>query len=188
MRKKDSQKSSPGGTKQDIEAKCKLYIRDIPDWPKKGILFRDISPLLAKGTVFNEAIAEMSNRFRNENISIVAGIEARGFIIGGAMAHSLGCGFAPIRKRGKLPYRTSSATYSLEYGADSLEIHIDAIAEGQRVLIVDDVLATGGTARAAHELVTGLGGIVVGSAFLIELMDLNGRSKLECPAYSLIHY
>lgn len=165
------------------------YIRDIPDFPKKGIIFKDITPLLKDKAGFRCAINLFSRRYKDEKIDIIACIEARGFILGAGLAYSLKCGLVPIRKKGKLPYKTKAASYALEYGKDILEIHEDAIEKGNRVLIIDDVLATGGTISAAAELVRCLGGIIIELAFLIELTFLHGRDKLKgYPIYSLIKY
>lgn len=154
------------------------YIRNIPDWPKKGILFRDITPLLADGRAFAEAVKTISDRFRSEKINYVAAVEARGFIFGAAVAVNLGAGFIPIRKKGKLPHKTESVTYDLEYGTDTLQVHSDAVKKGSKVLMVDDLLATGGTMAAACELIEKIGGKVQAIAFLIELKDLGGRKKI----------
>lgn len=156
----------------------KAKIRHVPDFPKPGILFYDITTLLRDPAGFHAAVDAMATPFRDTAIDIVVGVESRGFILGAAVADRLGAGFAPVRKVGKLPSKTIRATYSLEYGTDSLEIHSDAVERGQRVLIVDDLLATGGTARATADLVRQLGGEVHAMAFLIELADLNGRSRL----------
>ncbi len=165
------------------------YIREINDFPKKGVVFRDITPLLQNGKVFNDAISTIAYGFQNSEISLVACIESRGFIIGTALASKLGCGVIPIRKKGKLPYKVCSETYELEYGTDTLEMHADAIRPGQRVLIVDDVLATGGTARAVVNLINSMQGKIVCAAFLLEIVELNGRRKLEgYPVYSLLQY
>jgi adenine phosphoribosyltransferase len=157
----------------------KQKIRHVPDYPKAGILFYDITTLLQDPEGFRTAIDSLSLPFTGQGIDIVVAIESRGFIFGSAVADRIGAGFTPVRKPGKLPARTVRATYELEYGTDALEIHDDAIRQGQRVLIVDDLLATGGTARATLELVKRLGGDVRALAFLIELVALNGRSKLE---------
>lgn len=157
----------------------KQKIRHIPDFPKAGILFYDITTLLQDPEGFRAAVDSLSIPFTGEGIDIVVAIESRGFIFGAAVADRLGAGFTPVRKPGKLPARTVRATYELEYGTDALEIHDDAIRQGQRVLIVDDLLATGGTAGATMELVKRLGGDVRALAFLIELVALNGRSRLE---------
>ncbi|MDR1988782.1 MAG: adenine phosphoribosyltransferase [Acidobacteriaceae bacterium] len=156
----------------------KSKIRHVPDFPKPGILFYDITTLLKEATGFRSAIDHLVAPFEAESIDLVAGIESRGFIFGAAVAARLGTGFVPIRKPGKLPAATERASYALEYGTDSIEIHKDAVRKGERVLVVDDLLATGGTARAAAELITTLGGVVHAFAFLIELEFLNGREKL----------
>jgi adenine phosphoribosyltransferase len=157
----------------------KSKIRHVPDFPKAGILFYDVTTLLRDPEGFRLAIDTMSMPYRDRDISLVVGIESRGFILGAAVADRIGAGFVPVRKLGKLPADTVRASYSLEYGSDSLEIHRDAVQLDQRVLIVDDLLATGGTARAAVTLVKELGGIVEGVAVLIELVELNGRRQLE---------
>ncbi len=156
----------------------KSKIRHVPDFPKAGILFYDITTLLQDRFGFHAAIDGLSLPYANRGIDLVVGIESRGFIFGAAVADRLDAGFAPVRKPGKLPSQTIRATYALEYGSDSLEMHRDAVSSGQRVLIVDDLLATGGTARATTDLVKQLGGHVEGLAFLIELVALNGRAKL----------
>jgi adenine phosphoribosyltransferase len=156
----------------------KRYVRDIPDFPQPGIVFRDITPLLARKELFREVVNMMSRRWTQPEPDLVAAIEARGFIPGAAIAVKLNAGFVPIRKVGKLPWKTISDAYQLEYGTDQLQIHADAVEPGQRVLIVDDVLATGGTAAAAVRLVRKLGGEVVGVQVLIELEDLGGRKRL----------
>lgn len=167
----------------------KRFIRDVPDFPKKGIIFKDITPLLKDGAAFRHAIGEIARKYRGRKVDAVLGAEARGFIIGSAVAHELGVGFLPVRKPRKLPYRTRSASYELEYGADTLEIHEDAVKKGDRILIVDDLLATGGTMTACCKLVESLGGEVAGIAFLIELGFLNGREKLSGhEVVSLINY
>jgi len=164
------------------------YIRDIPDFPKEGIVFKDITPLLASPEGFREAIDTIAEEFAGDGITKVLGAEARGFIFGGALAYKLGAGFVPARKPGKLPWETTRAEYALEYGTDSLEMHLDAIGEGDVVLIVDDVLATGGTASAKAQLAESTGARVAGLAFLIELDFLNGRQKLgDAKIFSLIH-
>ena len=153
-------------------------LRAIPDYPKAGILFQDITPVLREGRLLRDVVSEMSRPFRDLGVTHVLGIEARGFILGGAVATYLGAGFAPARKPGKLPWDRTTETYDLEYGSDSLEAHRDAVETGNRVLVVDDVLATGGTARAAGQLVRGLGGELVGWTFLLEIAALNGRQRL----------
>jgi adenine phosphoribosyltransferase len=157
----------------------KQYVRDIPDFPQPGIMFRDITPLLGRKELFREVVNMMSKRWTEPEPDLVAAIEARGFIPGAAIAVKLNAGFVPIRKIGKLPWNTISDAYQLEYGTDTLEIHSDAVVPGQKVLIVDDVLATGGTAAAAVRLVRKLGGEVVGVQVLIELEDLGGRKRLS---------
>ena len=154
------------------------HIRDVPDFPIPGILFRDITPLLTDAAALKESIRQMSEPWRDSRIDLVAAMEARGFMFGAAMAILLGAGFAPVRKPGKLPWRTRSIEYTLEYRSDILHIHEDAIRPGQRVLVVDDVIATGGTAQAVVQLVEQLGGTVAGVQFLIELAGLNGRELL----------
>ena len=156
----------------------KQRIRNVPDFPKPGILFYDVTTLLRDPEGFKLAIDTLAEPYAGQGISLVVGIESRGFILGAAVADRIGAGFVPVRKVGKLPSTTIKASYSLEYGTDSLEMHDDAIERGQKVLVVDDLLATGGTARATVDLVRQLGGDVHGVAFLIELVALNGREKL----------
>jgi adenine phosphoribosyltransferase len=153
-------------------------VRDVPDFPTPGILFKDIMPLVADPAAFREAIDRLAEWAGPRAPDIILGAEARGFIFGGALAYALGCGFVPARKPGKLPWETVEATYALEYGNDTLQIHSDSILRGQRVIVLDDVLATGGTARAKIDLVEQLDGIVVGALFVIELTFLGGRAKL----------
>ncbi len=160
------------------KVKLESYIRSIPDWPKKGILFRDITPLLANPEAFVAAVKALCADFTKASIDYVAAVEARGFIFGAAAAEKLGVGFVPIRKKGKLPFKTESVSYDLEYGTDTLEIHRDAVEKGAKVLMVDDLLATGGTMAAACKLIEKIGGQVAGIAFLVELADLAGRNKL----------
>ncbi len=157
----------------------KNAIRDIPDFPKDGILFKDITPLLQDGALFKQAVDAMAERFVDKKIEVVVGVEARGFVFASAIAYKLGAGVVIVRKPGKLPYKTYTATYELEYGTDSLEIHQDAIKPGQNVLIVDDLLATGGTVKATAELVKRFNAEICGIMFLIELAFLNGREKLK---------
>ncbi len=154
-------------------------IRTIPDFPKPGVLFRDITTLLADARGFRKAVDELVQPYAGVSIDKVAGIEARGFILGGAIAHQLGCGFIPVRKAGKLPHRVLAQSYVLEYGQDRLEIHEDAIAHGDFVLVVDDLIATGGTAEAAVRLVRKAGGQVVAACFVIDLPDLGGSERLR---------
>lgn len=167
----------------------KQYIRSVPDFPKKGILFRDITTLLNNKERFREVIDVLSERYAGKNIDAVVAVESRGFIFGGALAYKLGAAMAPVRKKGKLPAKTISATYSLEYGEDTIEMHEDAFKPGARVLLLDDLLATGGTMSAAVDLVKKLKGNIVEIAFLIELADLEGRTKLkDLPVYSMVSY
>ncbi|MFB3041846.1 MAG: adenine phosphoribosyltransferase [Candidatus Poribacteria bacterium] len=157
----------------------KSFIRNVPDYPKPGIGFKDITTLLIDGPAFREAVDLLAERFQNQEIKKVVGIESRGFVFGSVIAYKWGVGFVPVRKPGKLPAETISEEYDLEYGTDSLEIHRDAITPGEKVLIVDDLLATGGTAQATVNLINRLGGEIAGIAFLIELSFLNGRQKLN---------
>ncbi|MEE2635856.1 MAG: adenine phosphoribosyltransferase [Acidobacteriota bacterium] len=167
----------------------KTKIRHIPDFPKPGILFYDITTLLRDPAGFTETLDGLTEPFRDQRVDVVVGIESRGFILGAAIADRLRTGFVPVRKPGKLPADTLQQSYQLEYGSDVLEIHTDAIDTGQRVLIVDDLLATGGTARAARDLVQKAGGEVVGLAFLVELVFLNGRDQLgETPLFVGLQY
>ena len=167
----------------------KSYIRDIPDWPKKGILFRDITPLLINPNALKAAVDALCADFTEAGIEYVAAVEARGFIFGSAVAEKLGAGFVPIRKKGKLPWQTESVSYDLEYGTDTLEVHSDAIESGGKVLMVDDLLATGGTMSAACKLIEKIGGKVAGIAFLIELVGLQGREKIaDYKIASIISY
>jgi adenine phosphoribosyltransferase len=169
--------------------RLKRLIRDIPDFPKPGVLFRDITPLLADPAGLALSVELMANPFRGKNVDLVVGAESRGFIFGTAVAHCLSSGFGLIRKPNKLPHKRISKTYDLEYGVDTLEMHADAIVKGQRVLVVDDVLATGGTMKASCELVDELGGELVGIAVLIELSFLNGRAKVAPrPVHSVLKY
>jgi adenine phosphoribosyltransferase len=167
----------------------KEHIRDIPDFPKPGVVFKDITPLLADVDAFRFTVDALADTFAGQSIDKVLGIEARGFIIAAPVAYRFGCGFVPVRKAGKLPWHVEKQEYVLEYGTDLLEVHKDAVAPGERALIVDDVLATGGTAAAAVRLVEQLGGTVAGLGFVIELGFLGGRAKLEGhQAVSLIEY
>ena len=164
-------------------------IRDIADFPKPGIVFKDITTLLRDASSFNRAVDLLGHRYLDREIDVVLGIEARGFIIGAALAYKLNKGVILVRKPGKLPFKTHSATYELEYGTDTLEIHQDSVDRGQKVLIVDDLLATGGTVRAVLDLVRRMGGEVVECGFLVELEFLQGREKLrEVPVFSLLRY
>lgn len=165
------------------------YIRDVPDFPKPGIVFKDITPLLANGAAFREAIHRMADRYRAASIDVIVAAEARGFIFAAPLAIELGIGFVPIRKPGKLPFDTHSFHYELEYGTDTLEMHADGINPGQRVLVVDDLLATGGTVDACCRLLRQVGAEVVGCAFLIDLKFLGGASRVEpLEVFSLIQY
>ena len=164
-------------------------IRSVPDFPVKGILFYDITTLLKNPEALKESIDQLASRYKNTAIDLVVGVESRGFIYGTALAYKLGAGFVPVRKPGKLPAETLIESYELEYGTNSIEIHVDAIQKGQKVLVVDDLLATGGTAKATCNLVEKLGGEVVGVAFMIELNFLKGRGKLEgYEVFSLLQY
>jgi adenine phosphoribosyltransferase len=167
----------------------RAFVRDIPDFPSPGIVFRDITPLLLNPAALDAAITELAARVEPTEVDFVVAAEARGFILGAALARELGAGFVPARKPGKLPAKTVSAEYALEYGIDALEVHADALADGARVLVHDDLLATGGTAGALRDLVADLGADVVGCAFLVELSFLGGRARLEPhPVYSVIQY
>ncbi len=171
------------------ENEIKKFIRDVPDFPKPGILFRDITPFLENPQIFKKTIKHLAERYKKHDIKKVVGIEARGFIIASPLALEINAGFVPVRKKGKLPYKTESITYQLEYGNDTLQIHCDAIKKGEKVLIVDDVLATGGTAKAVCELVERLGGTIYEIFMLIELTALNGREKLSgYKLHSLVKY
>lgn len=165
------------------------YIRDVPDFPKPGILFKDITPLLGNPDALKAAVQALADPYRDANLASVAAVESRGFIFAAAVAYELGCGFVPLRKPNKLPAATTSVTYELEYGVDTIEVHVDAIRPGDRVAIVDDVIATGGTAVASVELVEGLGGELVGISFLIDLAFLGGSARLShYPVHTVITY
>ena len=165
------------------------WIRDIPDFPQKGILFKDITPLLQDKAAFRAAMDRLAAHYAGAGIEAVVGVESRGFIFGSVLAYLLNCGFVPVRKFGKLPHQTMTVEYELEYGTNIVEIHTDAIKPGQRVLIVDDLLATGGTAAATVQLAKSLGAEVCGVGFVVELDFLNGRDKLKgCDVFSLLHY
>lgn len=169
--------------------KLKAHIRDIPDFPKPGILFKDITPLVKDPAALRLAVHHLLHPFVEANITAVAGMEARGFIFGSLVAWELGVGFVPLRKPGKLPYDVQSVSYDLEYGSAVLEVHIDALGPGDRVLLIDDLLATGGTAKASCELVESLGAEVVACGFVVELDALKGREKLgRWPVHSLLHF
>ena len=170
----------------EIKEEIVKVIRDIPDFPVKGVIFKDITPLLSDINLYNRIIDTIANQYKDKNITKVAGLESRGFIFGISLAQKLNVPFVPIRKKGKLPYKTVSTTYDLEYGSATIEMHIDAINEKDNVLIVDDLLATGGTACAAIDLVKKLKGNVIACAFVIELTFLNGKEKLKDTEYSSI--
>jgi adenine phosphoribosyltransferase len=182
--------SAPVRSSQNVQrVRLKDLIRDIPDFPKPGIVFKDITPLLRDPGALSLSIEYLTSPFLNDAVDLATGAESRGFIFATAVARHLSAGFIPIRKPGKLPYSVRRSEYELEYGTDALEIHVDAIKKGDRVLLVDDVLATGGTMSACIDLVKGLGGVVVGAAFLIELKALNGREKLgDIPIHSVLEY
>jgi adenine phosphoribosyltransferase len=170
-------------------SRFKDLIRSVPDFPKAGIVFRDITTLLSDAAALREAVRQLADPWRDAAVDLVAAVESRGFIFGAAVAIELGVGFVPIRKPGKLPAETTAETYELEYGTDTVEIHTDAVRRGQKVLMVDDLLATGGTMAAACRLVERLGGHIAGIAFLIDLAFLNGRAKLgRYPVVSLVAY
>lgn len=172
------------GCKMDLKAK----IRTIPNFPKHGIMFRDLTTLLKEPQAFRYVIDNLVHRYANKGIDKIVGIESRGFIIGGALAHQLNLGFVPVRKSGKLPSEKDTIEYELEYGKDRLEIHTDAIKHGDVVLVVDDLLATGGTAKATIELVERQGGTVIECAFIVELPELKGAEKLGKPHYSMVSF
>lgn len=171
----------------DLVADIKATMRDVPDFPKPGILFKDITPVLADGALFKRITARFAEQWAGK-ADVIVGMESRGFIFGCPLAHALDVGFAPARKPGKLPYDTIGVEYDLEYGTNRLELHTDAVKPGDRVLVVDDLLATGGTAKATVELVRQLGAEVVGCAFLVELGFLEGRKELDCDVDSIVIY
>jgi adenine phosphoribosyltransferase len=172
-----------------VKHETESLIRDVLDFPKQGIVFKDITPVLADADAFASIVSDLAAPFINDGVTHVAGIEARGFILATPVATALDAGFVPIRKPGKLPYQVRSIEYSLEYGTDKLELHADAVAAGDRVLIVDDVIATGGTAAAALELIESLGAHVVGFATYVELVALQGRERLNgCRTHALVRY
>ena len=176
-------------TDTQLAERLRAVIRDVPDFPREGVLFKDVTTLLADATAFRAAIDGMVAAHAGQAIDLVVGVESRGFILGGALAYLLGAGFVPVRKPGKLPAARISVSYTLEYGENVLEVHTDAIRPGQRVLVVDDLLATGGTAAATVELVQRLGGVIVGITFLIELGFLGGARILgDVPRVSLVHF
>jgi len=169
----------------------KTLVRTIPDYPKPGIMFRDVTTLISHGEGLRATIKNMTEPFVGKEIDVVVGIEARGFILGGSIAEKLGVGFVPVRKKGKLPFETISQTYELEYGTDELEIHTDSIQQGEKVLIVDDLIATGGTLEAAGKLVKQLGGQIIAAAFIVDLPDIGGSKKCEqlgIPCHALMDF
>jgi adenine phosphoribosyltransferase len=173
----------------DLLEKLRAGVRDVPDFPKKGIVFKDITPILSDGSLFKASIDVFIERCRGKKIDKIAGIDARGFLFGSAVAYELGVGFVPIRKRGKLPFKTEIAKYSLEYGEAEMEMHIDAMRPGEKIVLVDDLLATGGTSAAAAALIKKVGGELVEAQFLIELEFLHGREKLApTPVASFLKY
>src|SRR5881628_1938281 len=173
----------------DVVDKLRAGVRDVPDFPKKGIVFKDITPILSDPVLFRASIDLFLERCRGMKVDKIVGIDARGFLFGSAVAYELGIGFVPIRKRGKLPYRTETAKYSLEYGEAEMEMHTDAVTAGERVVLVDDLLATGGTSAAAALLIRKAGGDVLEAQFLIELEFLHGREQLEpTPVTSFLKY
>jgi len=164
-------------------------IRDVPDFPRPGILFKDITPVVADGQAFSDAVDLLASRYAGQEIGAIVAIEARGFLFGGALAMRLHCGVALVRKQGKLPYQSDRVSYALEYGEGALEMHVDALSRGERVVIVDDLLATGGTARAAADLCTRQGAVVIEYAFLVELGFLDGRARLlPTPVHALVQF
>lgn len=172
-----------------LEHRIKQTIRDVPDFPKPGIMFKDITPVVADAALFRDVIAAFAERYHGAGVTAIAGIESRGFIFGAALAHKMGLPFHLIRKLGKLPYKTIKTSYDLEYGSATIEMHEDAVQKGDVVLVVDDLLATGGTAAAACELVSRQGGRVAECAFMVELLFLNGKEKLkDIPTFALVRY
>jgi adenine phosphoribosyltransferase len=165
------------------------YCRDIPDFPKQGIIFRDITNLLKNGPIFKKAIDQIASQYQANRVDTILSMEARGFLIGSALAYRLECGLVPVRKKGKLPWKVHRKSYNLEYGQDELEVHQDSVLPDQNVLIVDDVIATGGTVEAVVKLIREMKGNILGAAFLVELEDLKGRDRIKgIPVYSLIKY
>jgi len=173
----------------DVIQKLRAGVRDVPDFPKKGIVFKDITPILKDGTLFRASIDLFLERFRGNRIDKIVGIDARGFLFGSAVAYELGIGFVPLRKKGRLPYKTETAKYSLEYGEAEMELHIDAITRGEQIILIDDLLATGGTSASAATLIKKVGAQLVEAIFLIELEFLHGREKLTpTPVTSFLKY
>ncbi|MBI4656169.1 MAG: adenine phosphoribosyltransferase [Elusimicrobia bacterium] len=176
-------------TVENLSAKIKSVIRDVPDFPKQGIIFKDITPFLNNPEIFSETVRFIADKYKNRGVSKVLGIEARGFILAAPIALELKAGFVPVRKKGKLPYKTVSGTYDLEYGQDTLQLHEDAVKKGEKILIIDDVLATGGTAKCACRMAEKLGAEIESIAMLIELEFLKGREKLQnYDLFSLVKY
>jgi adenine phosphoribosyltransferase len=173
----------------DAFDKIRAAVRDVPDFPKPGIIFKDITPILSDGKLFRAAIDAFLEQCRGKDIAKIVGIDARGFLFGSAVAYELGVGFVPLRKKGRLPYKTESAKYSLEYGEAEMELHIDAIERGEKIVLIDDLLATGGTSASAATLIKKVGGILLEAQFLIELEFLHGREKLApTPVISFLKY
>jgi adenine phosphoribosyltransferase len=174
-----------------VDLDLKSLVRTVPDYPKPGIMFRDVTTLLKDASGFKSCVERLAEPFRTAGVEAIVAIEARGFILGGAVADRLGAGFVPFRKKGKLPWSTIGQDYQLEYGTDTIEVHEDGISAGERILIVDDLIATGGTAEAAVKLIARMGGVTVGAAFVIDLPDLGGASKIRqmgVPCHSLIAF
>lgn len=173
----------------DVIDKLRAAVRDVPDFPKPGIVFKDITPILGSGELFRASIDVFLEQCRGKEVDKIVGIDARGFLFGSAVAYELGIGFVPLRKKGRLPYKTESAKYSLEYGEAEMELHLDAIEPGERIVLIDDLLATGGTSASAAALIKKVGGILLAAQFLIELEFLHGREKLEpVPVVSFLKY
>lgn len=173
----------------DMIEKLRAAVRDVPDFPKKGIVFKDITPILNDGALFRASIDVFLERCRGKEIDKIVGIDARGFLFGSVVAYALGIGFVPLRKKGRLPYKTESAAYTLEYGEADMELHIDAITQGEKIVLIDDLLATGGTSASAVTLIKKVGGELVEAIFLIELEFLHGRDKLKpTPVVSFLKY
>lgn len=184
----DEPLASPAMVSDSIE-KLRAAVRDVPDFPKAGIVFKDITPILGNGKLFRTAIEAFLEQCRGKQIDKIVGIDARGFLFGSAVAYDLGVGFVPLRKKGRLPYKTESAKYSLEYGEAEMELHVDAIERGEKIVLIDDLLATGGTSASAATLIQKVGGILLEAQFLIELEFLQGRKKLEStPVVSFLKY
>src|SRR5256712_6500273 len=174
---------------EETLSKLHAAVRDVPDFPKPGIVFKDITPILGDGVLFRASVDAFLERCRGKEIDKIVGIDARGFLFGSAVAYELGVGFVPLRKKGRLPYKTESAAYSLEYGEAEMELHIDAITRGEQIILIDDLLATGGTSASAATLIKKIGGHLVEAIFLIELEFLHGRQKLEpTPVTSFLKY